>query len=356
MFFFKNYINQLRNVSFWLFLLPTIAIVFSLIFHNLLINFKFDSTTKNYKKLIPFTIICDEKNFYCTQIEQKNTSKFENCEKFSIGHIFFIKDKVINHENYYAKFNSGSLKQLSKDSVIKKTYFNEKKINPQCIKNSKLYSLYKIFPSPFYFIEKIKNNKNFSPGTSVAVNPFIYGEVSISNIVKRFPINYLFKPLLFITSFLMIFYWVTYQKIFAHIKQSKKISNFTIFGVLSGVFLFIHFYFLGTKIDNEIFSQIRKLILLLFILFEILAQFFLTKRLYLSYDQISDFVNKKVLNMKIIFVSLIVIFSVSIIIILTFFNLDSKIDYILEWNYFLLLLVFYLLSALLWNKQKKIIL
>ena len=149
----------------------------------------------------------------------------------------------------------------------------------------------------------------------------------------------------------MIFYWLTYQKIFITINQKKRINKFTIFGVISGIFLFFHIFFLGTKIDNEIFNQIRKLILVLFILFEILAQFFLTKRLYFNIDTINNYISKKILNTKIIFVSLILLSSSVIIVILTFFNLDSKVDYILEWNYFLGVITFYLLTFLMWKKN-----
>ena len=151
----------------------------------------------------------------------------------------------------------------------------------------------------------------------------------------------------------MILYWLTYQRIFWSITEIKKINKFTIFGTLSGVFLFFHIFFLGTTIDNEIFNKIRKLILVLFILFEILAQFFLTKRLYLNFNKFNKYISQKILHIKIIFVSLIVISSVFIIGILSFNDLDSKIDYILEWNYFALLLVFYLLSALMWKKRDK---
>ena len=42
----------------------------------------------------------------------------------------------------------------------------------------------------------LKSNNKYTSGTGNAVYPFLYGETSISNIVKRFPINYLFKPLL----------------------------------------------------------------------------------------------------------------------------------------------------------------
>ena len=97
----------------------------------------------------------------------------------------------------------------------------------------------------------------------------------------------------------------------------------------------------------------RKLVLVLFILFEILAQFFLIKRLYLNIDNFNNYISKKILNIKIIFVGFVVISSLVIIAILSFNNLDSKTDYILEWNYFALLLFFYLLSALMWNKRDK---
>ena len=151
----------------------------------------------------------------------------------------------------------------------------------------------------------------------------------------------------------MILYWLTYQRIFWSITEIKKINKFTIFGTLSGVFLFFHIFFLGTTIDNEIFNKIRKLILVLFILFEILAQFFLIKRLYLNIDNFNDYISKRILNIKIIFVGFVVISSLVIIAILSFNNLDSKTDYILEWNYFALLLFFYLLSALMWKKRDK---
>ena len=39
--------------------------------------------------------------------------------------------------------------------------------------------------------------------TTDRVNPFIYGETSISNIVKRFPINYFFKPILYISGIMI---------------------------------------------------------------------------------------------------------------------------------------------------------
>ena len=61
----------------------------------------------------------------------------------------------------------------------------------------------------------------------------------------------------------------------------------------------------------------------------------------------------KILNIKIIFVTIIILTTVVVVSILSFNNLDSSIDYILEWNYFALLLIFYLLSYLMWKKRDK---
>ena len=87
-------------------------------------------------------------------------------------------------------------------------------LNKFCIKNSNYYNIYKKFPFIFEFLSNLKSNNKYAAATSKAVYPFLYGESSISNIVKRFPVNYLFKPLFYISSILMLMYWLYYQKIF----------------------------------------------------------------------------------------------------------------------------------------------
>ena len=107
-----------------------------------------------------------------------------------------------------------------------------------------------------------------------AVNPFFYGETSISNIAKRYPLYIIFKPFLFIASLLMIIYWVYTKKIILSLNKSEKIQIYYILGVLSGIFLFLHVLFLGSEIENEIFKKLRRYIIAFFILFELMAQFF----------------------------------------------------------------------------------
>ena len=48
--------------------------------------------------------------------------------------------------------------------------------------------------------------------------------------------------------------------------------KFKVFGILSAIFLAIHSIFLGVKFDIQIYKLFRRVVLLLFIIFEIIAQ------------------------------------------------------------------------------------
>ena len=349
-------IKRLRKISLYLFLLPSIALIASLLIHNIFIGFKFKSADFKYNISSPVKFECNSENFFCSKLDPyyEQTFTFESCEKNKFDLHVFLDDKKYKHHLYVENFFSGNKYDESifkSSSNFYMTIVKNNNINHSCILNSNLFNIYKIVPGLFYFIEKIKLDERYKPGTSGTVNPFIYGEASISNIVKRYPIDLFFKPLLYVSSILMILYWIHYNIIFRNFIEGKKISKFTIFGVASSLFLFFHVFFLGTTIENDIFTKIRKIILLLFILCEILAQFFLAKRLYLSLKKIDSYVYKYVIKLKIIFVSIIILTTFVVLAILSVYDLDPKVDYILEWNYFLFLLVFYFLSAIMWRKK-----
>ena len=67
-----------------------------------------------------------------------------------------------------------------------------------------------------------------------------------------------------------------------------------------------------------------------------------------SIDKIVTKLDK--IDNKLIFVTFVCSFTFIMLTILIFYQLDAKIDYILEWNYFLILLLFYFLSFLMWKK------
>ncbi len=355
-------INFIRKIALSLFFFSLFAIIGSLWLQNSLSSFKYSKNQVNNNKLkiIPGFIFkekvnCSEyiddcrENRYLKRIQYVN--KLGDCFENEYQISYIILDQVL--EDRKLLFIDNDLKnQLKPEYLNKDIELNIKVLeskNNDCIKNFSEYKVYKIFPFFYDFLFNLKNNPKTNLGANVKINPFIYGETSISNIVKRFPINYVFKPLLFISVILMFLYWNNYKHLFNDILDSKK-EMFVFFGILSAFFLFFHVLFLGMEIDNKIFKLLRKLIIVFFILFEIFAQSLLSIKLYKNRKKLNEFCNLSIINIKLLFVILIGLISVIVIGLLLFFDLSSKVDYILEWNYFAALLFYYFLSFLMWKK------
>ena len=128
------------------------------------------------------------------------------------------------------------------------------------------------------------------------------------------------------------------------------------FGVASAVFLTLHSIFLGIKFDNDLYKLFRRVILLSFIIFEIVAQAYLVITLYSFKNDISKYLNLNILRIKIILVLiLIIVAAISIPIISlpgdNFIGFNLKFfKHGLEWNYFLGVITFYFLTFLMWKK------
>ena len=149
----------------------------------------------------------------------------------------------------------------------------------------------------------------------------------------------------------MILYWSFYNKVLNNVFQVKSTNVFLIFGVLSAIFLFLHVYFLGQKYEAEILNTIRRSYIVFFIFFEILAQAYLLKIIWKKRSNLKGYFHQRILIAKLLFVIFVAVSSFTILTILIFKNLSPKVDYILEWNYFLILLIYYLLSFLIWKKK-----
>ncbi len=182
--------------------------------------------------------------------------------------------------------------------------------------------------------------------------PYFDGSVSISRVARVFPSNLIFKPAMFITSFLLINYWINNKKIILNINKNQKYIRLIIFfGVGSAIALALHSVFLGIKFDNDLYKLFRRVVLLIFIFFEIIAQAYLVIILYSLNLNLQSYIRTRVLKVKMILVSILII--VAIITIPHLNNDDNKIlKHALEWNYFMGILCFYLLSSLMWKKQK----
>ena len=339
-------IRFLRTTALLLFIGPLIGLIGSLLTHNYLVSFKYGhEIIIPYKNIQPgstFELICTKENSWCENF--KKTSSLDQCNKLKKKKGFFSSDGMTELNRDHSNLKKAEIGSDDGKSFIVKFQLTNQ-LSESCILNSKTYFLYKIFPS---FFDNLAN-KSFSLGTSKVVNPIFYGETSISNIVKRHPIKFVFKPLMFLSVFLMIMYWFSYNKILNSIFKTKHTNIFLIFGVLSAIFLLFHVYFLGQKYETEIFNQIRRSYIIFFILFEILAQAYLLKIIWKKRNDLKDYFYKKILISKLSFVIFVFVISLTIFIILIFYDLSAKVDYILEWNYFLILLIYYLLSFLIWK-------
>ena len=188
--------------------------------------------------------------------------------------------------------------------------------------------------------------------------PYFDGQASISRTVRPYPSWLIFKPAMFLTSFLLIKYWLLNKEIVQHYKYNHKyVKKFVFFGIASAIALVLHSIFLGIKFEYDLYKLFRRVIMLSFIIFEITAQAYLVMALYSIKNELKEFINEKILKIKIFLVSLLIIVAVISIPIISmpgnnFFGISLKFfKHGLEWDYFLGVISFYLLTFLMWKKN-----
>ena len=188
--------------------------------------------------------------------------------------------------------------------------------------------------------------------------PYFDGGASISRTARPYPSWLIFKPAMFLTSFLLIKYWLYNKEIVQHYEVNHKyVKKFVFFGIASAIALVIHSIFLGIKFDYNLYKLFRRVIMLSFIIFEITAQAYLVMTLYSLKNELKEFINKKVLKIKIFLVSALIIVALISIPIISmpgddFFGISLKfLKHGLAWDYFLGVISFYLLTFLMWKKN-----
>ena len=115
------------------------------------------------------------------------------------------------------------------------------------------------------------------------------------------------------------------------------------------MFLAVHSIFLGIKFDIQIYKLLRRVVLLLFIIFEIIAQGILVYHFFKIKKQLTKLINKKILILKIMLVSILAV--VAILSLPILLNKDyTHFKHALEWNYFVGVILFYLFSRFFWKR------
>ena len=186
-------------------------------------------------------------------------------------------------------------------------------------------------------------------GKSNFTIPYIDGSLSISRASRGFPQFLIFKPSMILTAVFLFYYWRNNNNLVNNLNSTNINYKFKTFGILSAFFLIIHSILLGVKFDIQIYKLFRRVVLLLFIIFEIIAQGILVYHFYKLKLKLEKLVNKKVLVLKIILVSILALVGVlSLPILITKGNTHFK--HALEWNYFVGVISFYLLSRFFWRR------
>tara|TARA_B100000963_G_scaffold310665_1_gene287274 strand:+ start:59 stop:760 length:702 start_codon:yes stop_codon:yes gene_type:complete len=179
--------------------------------------------------------------------------------------------------------------------------------------------------------------------------PYLDGSLSISRASRTFPQYLIFKPAMITTAIILYFYWSNNNDLVNRYKFTNINYKFKTFGILSAILLAIHSIFLGIKFDIQIYKLMRRLVLLFFIIFEVIAQGILVYHFFKLKDKLSSLINKKVLFLKAILVfilSTVAILSVPILI----DKGNTHYKHALEWNYFVGVITFYLFTRLLWKR------
>ena len=357
------FIKRIKVYSIISFIVPLLAINLCLMAYQFLgkLEIRLHADLDWEKK--EFTIPYEE---YTMKTKDKKNLTFLNCPKY-FYYIYYITtdNKIIsptildeNNTNGTKKYkvikksDSKLIEDLAKNKKLKTIIVRSTEIrNMQCIKNyPKLYGIVK----KNSFLNKMlilswKNNH----GYEVVRNPYIYGEVSISRTARYFPATLIFKPLIILTALMLLLYWKNNLNLFNELKNKNIINNFTksffYLGLFSSFFLMLHAIFLGIDFDSKIFAKVRRLIIILFIFFELSAQIILTKILFTFKEKLRDYVKSSIITFKVIFVIIVFFLTLISLAILILGDPSNNFKHTLEWNYFSFLLVYYFLSRLLWK-------
>ena len=186
-------------------------------------------------------------------------------------------------------------------------------------------------------------------GRSYFSIPYLDGSLSISRASRTFPQYLIFKPAMIITSIILYYYWSNNNNLINKFKSTDINYKFKTFGIFSAVLLAIHSIFLGVKFDIQIYKLMRRVVLLLFIIFEISAQGILVYHFFKIRNKLSKLINEKVLILKAFLVSILALVAIlSLPILINEGNTHFK--HALEWNYFVGVILFYLFTRFLWKR------
>ena len=180
--------------------------------------------------------------------------------------------------------------------------------------------------------------------------PYIDGGASISRVARVFPSYFIFKPAMFLTSYLLIKYWIYNSRIIKSFdNNTNHVNKIIFFGIGSAILLTVHSIFLGIKFDNDLYKLFRRVVMVSFIVFELIAQTYLVLILYKIKNKIIKYINPNFLMAKRILVTILIIVALVSIPIISSPGYKF-LKHALEWDYFVGVISFYILTYFMWKK------
>ena len=349
----NKFIKKLRFFALVSFFIPLITINICVVLYDLIGSFEGFANLDWSNKKIELKPKDYEKDFL--RNEYINSLSLTNCPIYVTKH-YAVTDENQVMELQVVADDDKKFVTLLKKNKIKSVFLEQGNVKEEsCVKNYKIsyFLLKNIVGLEDIVIKAKKDNKS---GFTKIKNPYFYGEVSISRTARYYPATYIFKPFIILSSILLFFYWKNNLNLFNSLESNNILANssktFFIFGSLSCLFLILHASFLGIDLESKLFLKIRRLIIILFIIFEICAQVFLIKNLYKLKAELKNYINFFILKVKICFVLIACISTFVIFLLLIFGNISGSMKHIVEWNYFSILLFYYLLSFFLLKNLK----
>ena len=172
--------------------------------------------------------------------------------------------------------------------------------------------------------------------------PNFEGCTSISRVGRYEPVKFFFKPMMYLYSLILAYYWYNY---FSKIKSIKIESKFIFWiALVSVLFLALYITFLG---ESEIYSFFKRIGIYIYILFIVLTQFFESKLLLKNKEKIKRLFFLKIIKIKFYLSSFLIISGIILLPILII-KIDSfpEIKNIISWNYFFLVQFYFYLVFL----------
>jgi hypothetical protein len=186
-------------------------------------------------------------------------------------------------------------------------------------------------------------------------NPFINGCYSISRVGRSYPAVLLFKPMMIITIILMIAYFFEHYRIFKKFLLNKIFLNLILLsGLVSSFSLLVYIIFLGVE-GSEIWRFMRRGGIFIYIISLIISQFLII----LTYLKIKNgyqiIISSKIININFYYNVLLITFGIIIIPLIDIFSLTTSwyVKNIVQWNYFLLMNLFFFNTYFIWKKLDK---